>query len=94
VPNSIENQIFLVRGQKVLLDSDLAALYDVKVKALNQAVKRNEERFPPDSVFQLTAEENEALRSQTVTSKSGRGGCPNQPGRSASAPMRPQSRRC
>ena len=75
VPNSIENQIFLVRDQKVLLDSDLAKLYDVRVKALNQAVKRNEDRFPPDFVFQLTAEENEALRSQIVTSKSGRGGC-------------------
>ena len=70
----IENQIFLVRGQKVLLDADLATLYGVEVKALNQAVKRNEERFPPDFVFQLTAEENEALRSQTVTSKSSRGG--------------------
>jgi hypothetical protein len=74
VPNSIEYQIFLVRGQKVLLDADLAALYGVEVKALNQAVKRNEERFPPDFVFQLTAEENEALRSQTVTSKISRGG--------------------
>jgi hypothetical protein len=71
---SIENQIHLVRGQKVLLDAGLAALYGVEVKALNQAVKRNEERFPPDFVFQLTAEENEALRSQTVTSKSRRGG--------------------
>jgi len=70
----IENQIFLVRGQKVLLDADLATLYGVEVKALNQAVKRNEERFPPDFVFQLTAEENEALRSQFVTSKSSHGG--------------------
>jgi hypothetical protein len=70
----IENQIFLVRGQKVLLDAELAALYGVEVKALNQAVKRNEERFPLDFVFQLTAEENEALRSQTVISKSCRGG--------------------
>ena len=70
----IEDQIFLVRGQKVLIDADLAALYGVEVKALNQAVKRNDERFPPDFVFQLTAEENEALRSQTVTSKSSRGG--------------------
>jgi hypothetical protein len=74
VPYSIENQIHLVRGQKVLLDADLAALYCVKVKALNQSVKRNEERFPPDFVFQLSAEENEALRSQTVISKSSRGG--------------------
>jgi len=73
-PYSIDNQIVLVRDQKVLLDSDLAALYGVEVRALNQAVKRNEGRFPPDFVFQLTAEENEALRSQTVTSKSGRGG--------------------
>jgi hypothetical protein len=74
VPNSVENQIVLVRDQKVLLDSDLAALYDVEVRTLNQAVKRNEMRFPVDFVFQLTAEENEALRSQTVISKSSRGG--------------------
>jgi hypothetical protein len=70
----IENQIFLVRGQKVLLDADLAVLYGVEVRALNQAVKRNEERFPPDFVFQLTAEENDLLKSQTVISKSSRGG--------------------
>ena len=74
VPYSIESQIHLVRGKKVLLDAGLAALYGVEVKALNQAVKRNRERFPPDFVFQLTAEENRALRSQTVTSKSSRGG--------------------
>ena len=74
VPNSIENRIFLVRDQKVLLDSDLATLYGVEVRTLNQAVKRNEDRFPPDFVFRLTAEEDEALRSQTVTSKSSRGG--------------------
>jgi hypothetical protein len=74
LPYSIENQIHLVRGRKVLLDADLAALYCVAVKALNQAVKRNKERFPPDFVFQLTPEENTALRSQTVTSKTTRGG--------------------
>jgi hypothetical protein len=74
MPKPIEDQIFLVRGQKVLLDAGLAALYGVKVKALNQAVKRNGERFPPDFVFQLTAEDGEALRSQFVTSKSSRGG--------------------
>ena len=68
-PKPIEDKIFLVRGQKVLLDADLAALYGVEVRALIQAVKRNEKRFPPDFVFQLTAEENEALRSQTVISK-------------------------
>jgi hypothetical protein len=70
----IENQISLVRGQKVLLDADLAPLYGVQVRALNQAVKRNKQRFPPDFVFQLTAEENEVLRSQTVTSKGNQGG--------------------
>jgi len=73
-PKPIEDQIFLVRGQKVLLDAGLAALYDVEVRALNQAVKRNEGRFPADFVFQLTAEENEALKSQFVISKSSRGG--------------------
>lgn len=56
------------RGEKVLLDFDLAALYRVATKALNQAVKRNRERFPDDFMFQLTTEEVLALRSQTVTS--------------------------
>jgi hypothetical protein len=71
---SIENRIFLVRGQKVLIDYDLAALYAVEVRALNQAVKRNKKRFPSDFIFQLTVKENEELKSQTVTSKSSRGG--------------------
>lgn len=70
----IEHRIFLVRGQKVLLDHDLAALYAVKVKALNQAVKRNKKRFPPDFAFQLNATENEELKSQFVTTNSRRGG--------------------
>jgi len=70
----IENRIFLVRGQKVLLDDDLAALYNVKVKALNQAVKRNKRRFPSDFVFRLTAKENRNLKSQIVTANTGRGG--------------------
>jgi hypothetical protein len=70
----IENRIFLVRGQKVLIDYDLAALYAVEVRALNQAVKRNKKRFPSDFIFQLTVKENEELKSQTVTSKSSRGG--------------------
>jgi hypothetical protein len=74
VAKPIENQIRLVRGQKVLLDSDLAGLYGVEVRALNQAVKRNEGRFPRDFVFQLTAKESEVLRSQTVISNSSRGG--------------------
>lgn len=69
----IESRIFLIRGQKVMLDEDLAALYEVEVKVLNQAVKRNLDRFPEDFMFQLTADETSHLRSQTVTLKSGRG---------------------
>ena len=65
-----ESRILLVRGQKVMLDFDLAALYDVPTKVLNQAVKRNAERFPADFMFQLTAEE---VRSQIVTLKGGTG---------------------
>ena len=71
---SIETRIFLIRGQKVLIDHDLATLYAVEVRALNQAVKRNKKRFPPDFVFQVTAKENEELKSQTVISKANRGG--------------------
>lgn len=56
-----------------MLDSDLAKLYEVEVKALNQAVKRNLQRFPADFMFQLSTEEAKALRSQFVTLKSGRG---------------------
>ncbi len=64
----IERRIYLIRGQKVMLDSDLAELYQVLTKALNQAVRRNPERFPGDFMFQLTAEESEFLnRSQFVT---------------------------
>jgi hypothetical protein len=70
----IENRIFLVRGQKVLLDDDLAALYNVEVRVLNQAVKRNKKRFPPDFVFRLTAKENRNLKSQTVITSSSHGG--------------------
>jgi hypothetical protein len=73
-PKSIENQIFLVRGQKVLLDSDLAALYGVEVRTLNQAVKRNHKRFPLDFVFRLTTEEHRTLTSHSVISNSTRGG--------------------
>jgi hypothetical protein len=53
----IESRIFIIRGQKVMLDADLAELYGVQTKALNQAVKRNAERFPEDFMFQLTADE-------------------------------------
>jgi hypothetical protein len=65
---SIERSILLIRGQKVMLDADLAALYGVETKRLLQALKRNISRFPPDFVFQLNTEEFENLRSQFVTS--------------------------
>ena len=64
----IAEKILVIRGERVMLDSDLAPLYRVKTKALNRAVKRNRERFPQDFMFQLTAEEFEALRFQTGTS--------------------------
>jgi hypothetical protein len=72
----IEGRIFLIRGQKVLLDSDLATLYQVETKALNRAVKRNRERFPEDFMFQLSpTEARELLRYQIGTSnEGGRGG--------------------
>ncbi len=70
---TIEHTIHYVRGQRVMLDADLARLYEVPTKALNLAVKRNEARFPDDFRFQLTEDEAAALRFQTETSK-GRGG--------------------
>lgn len=72
--SKIEKMIYVIRGQKVMLDSDLAQLYDVETKVLNQAVKRNLDRFPSDFMFQLTTEEYGLLKSQIVTSKMGRGG--------------------
>lgn len=69
---NIESLIYVVRDEQVMLDSDLVKLYDVETKVLNQAVKRNIQRFPPDFMFQLTKEE--CLRSQFVTSNKGRGG--------------------
>jgi hypothetical protein len=73
---AITHRIVIMRGQKVLLDSDLAALYGVETKRFNEAVKRNLARFPADFMFQLSAEEFAALRSQFATSNSpaGRGG--------------------
>jgi len=65
----IQDMIYEVRGQKVMFDSDLAKLYGVEVKVLNQAVKRNKNRFPPDFMFQLTQNEWDFLRSQFVTAK-------------------------
>lgn len=64
----IENKIFIIRGQKVMLDRDLAQLYEVETKRLNEAVKRNSERFPEDFMFQLTKEEFQNLISQNVIS--------------------------
>jgi len=63
----IQGLIYEIRGQKVMLDRELAALYGVEVKVLNQAVKRNIKRFPSEFMFRLTGEEWEALRSQIVT---------------------------
>jgi hypothetical protein len=70
----IENRIYLIRGQKVMLDRDLAELYCVTTKQLNQQVRRNPARFPSDFMFQLTSEESDRLRSQIATSNRGRGG--------------------
>jgi len=70
----IESRILVIRGHKVMLDSDLAELYRVSTKRLNEQVKRNKGRFPADFMFQLSAEETETLRSQIAASKSGRGG--------------------
>ena len=64
----IERAILLIRGRKVMLSTDLAALYGVEPRALVQAVKRNMQRFPPDFMFQLPTEEWEILKSQNVIS--------------------------
>lgn len=70
----VERTVLSIRGHNVMLDEDLAALYQVDVKALNQAVKRNRDRFPEDFMFRLTEREATSLRSQIVTAKIGRGG--------------------
>ncbi len=70
----IEKKIYLIRNQKVMLDQDLAKLYNVPTKRFNEQIKRNFERFPQDFMFQLTKPEYESLRSQIATSKKGRGG--------------------
>ena len=68
----IASKIYLIRrGIKVMLDRDLAELYEVETRVLNQAVKRNIKRFPKDFMFQLTKEESQSLRSQNVTLKRG-----------------------
>nr|WP_315247986.1 ORF6N domain-containing protein [uncultured Flavobacterium sp.] len=70
---TISNKIYFIRGQKVMLDSDLASLYDVETKRLNEQVKRNLSRFPEDFMFQLTENEYNSSRSQIATLKNGRG---------------------
>ena len=73
--NIIIEKVHVVRGTKVMLDKDLAEMYGVEVKVLNQSVKRKQQRFPIDFMFQLTVDEWNSLKSQIVTSKNpGRGG--------------------
>ncbi len=68
---SIQNRIYEIRGERVMLDMDLAALYEVETRVLNQAVKRNIKRFPEDFMFRLTVAEWFAMRSQFVTASTG-----------------------
>jgi len=70
---TISGKIYFIRNQKVMLDSDLASLYEVETKRLNEQVKRNLSRFPEDFMFQLTENESISLRSQIATLKKGRG---------------------
>ena len=74
IKSEIESRIFTIRGMQVMLDSDLAKLYNVETKALNQTVKRNLERFPESFRFQLSENEMQNLRSQIVTSRKIHGG--------------------
>jgi len=71
--DGIQNQIYSIRGLQVMLDSDLAILYRVEIKRLNEQVKRNVERFPTEFMFQLTSDEYDSLRSQFATLVEGRG---------------------
>src|SRR5262245_42020329 len=70
----VERRIYLIRGHKVMIDEDLAELYGIPTKVLNQAVHRNRKRFPEDFMFQLTKKETEILRSQFAISRSTHGG--------------------
>jgi len=73
MPNleTIDTKIFILRNQKVMLDFDLASLYEIETKVLKQAVRRNIDRFPEDFMFELSKEEFENLRSQIATSSYG-----------------------
>ena len=74
VPSEIiQNKIYLIHGKKVMLDSDIAELYGVSTKRLNEQVRRNIDRFPEDFMFILSKEESDSLRSQFATLKKGRG---------------------
>jgi hypothetical protein len=73
-PENLTKLVFLIRGEKVLLDTDLADLYGVEARVLNQSVARNRNRFPDDFMFQLTTEEWTAMRSQIVTTSAAKGG--------------------
>jgi len=73
-PENLAKLVFLIRGEKVLLDTDLADLYGVEARVLNQSVARNRNRFPIDFMFQLTTEEWTAMRSQIVTTSAAKGG--------------------
>ena len=84
----IERGIHLIRGRKVMLDSDLAALYQVQTFRLNEAVKRNRARFPLDFMFQLTRKEAASLTSQAAIANKGRGGRRTLPWSTAIAPSR------
>ena len=75
----IQDMIYVINGQKVMLDSDLAKLYKVETKVQNQAIKRNIKRFPEDFMFQLSFDQYDNLRSQIVTSSSNYGGRRYQP---------------
>ena len=77
--DQIQNMIYVIRGQKVMLDSDLAKLYEVETSALNRQVRRNFERFPEDFMFELSKEEFESLICQNGISKQGRGGRTKKP---------------
>jgi ORF6N domain len=74
VAKKVDSKILILRGQKVILDADLAELYGVTVKRLNQQIKRNARRFPPDFLFRLSRPEYEELRLQNATSSSRHGG--------------------
>ena len=88
-PARVEARILMLRGQKVLLDRDLAELYGIGTKTLKQAVKRNIERFPEDFAFVLNREEVATLRSQFVTSNNeGRGPWPRFPAGSRTPPCK------